>query len=124
MQLSLILLWLVAAFFLAMGVVALWSPERIFSYFGVTSLPMDARNEVSAVYGGFGIAVAALLVGSRADPAWHQGVVLAIAVALLGMAAGRLVSRIKEGAIGFYPGLFLFVEISLATALGVSLWAQ
>jgi len=46
-----------------------------------------------------------------------SGVLVVIAVALYGMAAGRLVSALLEGVPGFSPWLFLGVEVGLASAL-------
>ena len=54
----------VAAFFVAMGVLALVAPERILATFGTTGLTVEGRNEVRAVYGGFGVAVGVLLVAA------------------------------------------------------------
>jgi len=96
----------VAVFFLVMGLVALARPEQVVRYFGTLHLSIDGRNEVRAVYGGFGVAVALLLLAAIVLPAIRPGVLLSLAVALLGMAAGRIVSRIVDGAAGFYPWLF------------------
>lgn len=107
----------VALFFFGMGAVALARPEGIVGYFGTSELTADGRNEVRAVYGGFGIAVAALLAFTLTAPALATGILATIAVSLTGMAAGRIVSRLIDGAIGFYPALFFFVELGLAAAL-------
>jgi hypothetical protein len=72
----------------------------------------EGRAEVRAVYGGFGVAVAAVLVLAIADPDLRRGVVVAVAVALLGMAFGRLVARLVDGPAAFYPVWFYFwVEV-------------
>ncbi len=107
----------VAGFFLAMGVVALWRPERVAGGFGTPSLTRDGRNEVRAVYGGFGVAVALLLVASAWLPALRAGVLAAVAVALGGMALGRLVSAWVDGPPGWIPWLFGALELVLAAAL-------
>jgi hypothetical protein len=51
----------VATFLAGMGSVALVKPALIWKPFGVAPTTPAARNEVRAVYGGFGLAVAALL---------------------------------------------------------------
>ena len=107
----------VALFFATMDVFALLRPERVVSFFGTTSLTVDGRNEVRAVYGGFGIAVAAVLVAALREPSWGAGAFLAIAAALFGMAGGRLVSRAVDGRAGRYAWLFLGVELVLAASL-------
>lgn len=104
----------VALFFLGMGVVALVRPEAVLAFFGLSTLPVDARNEVRAVYGGFGVAIAGLLVLALRDDALRNGIVVTVAVALAGMAAGRLASAVIDRAFGRWPAVFLLVEIGLA----------
>ena len=117
------LVLLVAALFALMGVAALARPESILAYFGTATLTRDGRNEVRAVYGGFGLAIAGLLCAARFDEAIRNGAVLAVAVALLGMAAGRLISVPLDGAPGRYPWVFLGVELAgAATLLGALRW--
>lgn len=111
------LVLLVAALFALMGVAALARPESILAYFGTATLSRDGRNEVRAVYGGFGLAIAGLLCAARFDEAIRSGAVLAVAVALLGMAAGRLISVLLDGAPGRYPWVFLGVELAGAGML-------
>ena len=48
----------VAVFFVLMGLMGLFTPERIQAPFGTTVQTVEGRNEVRAVYGGFGIAMA------------------------------------------------------------------
>ncbi len=117
------LVLLVAALFALMGVVALARPENILAYFGIATLTRDGRNEVRAVYGGFGLAIAGLLCAARFSEAIRSGAVLAVAVALLGMAAGRLISALLDGMPGRYPRLFLGVELAgAAMLLGALQW--
>jgi hypothetical protein len=112
-----ILVGMVAVFFLGMGLIALAQPTQIVRYFGTRELTADGRNEVRAVYGGFGLAVAALLAWTLMDPTLATGILTTVAVSLIGMALGRIVSRLIDGVIGFYPALFVGVELSLAAAL-------
>lgn len=113
----------VAAFFAGMGIAALIKPAFIWAPFGVEPTTPAARSEVRAVYGGFGLAIAALLVLSDgATAGTRDGVLIAVAVSLAGMAAGRVVSAFVEpraliGAAGF----FLVVELGLA---GLTLLAR
>jgi hypothetical protein len=114
---DLVLTYLVALFFLGMGLVALADPERVVAYFGIATLTVDGRSEVRAVYGGFGIAVAALLVFALQSDRLGAGILAAVGLSLAGMAAGRLVSRLADGGAGFYPRLFLGLELVMAAAL-------
>jgi hypothetical protein len=117
--------WLGAALFAAMGVAALVRPTAILAPFGVPVPTADGRNEVRAVYGGFGVAVAALLGVAAADGGdAAEGIVIAVGIALLGMAAGRLVGGAVERASGFYPvWFFCAFEIVLGGALLAVTWA-
>jgi hypothetical protein len=110
-----------ALFFLGMGVLALLRPAAIVAPFGISLSGPEARLEVCAVYGGFGIAVAALLGVAALDPAAHRGEVLAVAVALLGMAGGRVLGRVRDRPRAFYPVWFYFwAEVVMGVLLLVS----
>jgi hypothetical protein len=106
-----------AAAFAGMGLVALARPERIVAFFGTRELTLDGRNEVRAVYGGFGLAIAGLLCAAQQLPALRPGVLLAVAVALLGMAAGRVASALLDGSPGRWPWIFMGVELAGGCAL-------
>jgi uncharacterized protein DUF4345 len=108
----------VAVFFLGMGIVALWRPALILGLFGTAVTTSEGRNEVRAVYGGYGVAMGVLLAGSLATPTpLRSGILLRVAVATLGMAVGRLISFGIDGRAGFYPLLFLGVEVALLASL-------
>lgn len=105
-------------FFAGMGVYALAAPARLIAPFDVELGSATARAEVRAVYGGFGLAVAAVLVLALADRELRPGIVLTVAAALAGMAVGRVVSAVADGATPFYPsGVYFFVEAAVAAAL-------
>jgi hypothetical protein len=112
----------VAVFFLGMGLLALVAPARVVAPFGTVVGTADARNEVRAVYGGFGLVVAALLgFAATRDDSYGDGLVLAIAAALVGMAAGRLVGFAVERPTRFFPTVcFFLIELALAGALVLS----
>jgi hypothetical protein len=113
----------VAAFFALMGLYALARPRAVLEPFGVRVDSSAGRNEVRAVYGGFGLAVAGVLVAAALffQGDLRRGVLLAIAVSLAGMALGRLVSRALEPLSAFYPAWFYFlVEVALSAALAVA----
>jgi hypothetical protein len=111
--------WAVAGLFAGMGVYALVVPAAILAPFGVPVESPDGRAEVRAVYGGFGIAVAALLgVAAAGGGDAREGILVAVGVALAGMAFGRLAARAFERPSGFYPVWFYFwVEVVGAAAL-------
>jgi Domain of unknown function (DUF4345) len=72
---------------------------------------------VRAVYGGFGVAIAGLLVAAPTT-AMAPGIYLTVAVALAGMAGGRVVSAVIERPSGLYPEWFYCgVETALAVIL-------
>lgn len=103
-------------FLLGMGLCAMVRPAFVVAFVGLIPSTADARNEVRAVYGGFGVAMAALLVFTSEDATLRPGVLLAVAAALLGMAGGRVVSMIAERT-GRWPVVFLVVEAVLGAWL-------
>jgi hypothetical protein len=95
---------IVAAGFAAMGLLALARPADVLAQFGVSVETPEGRNEVRAVYGGFGLAVAALLtVAALGNPTTGEGIVVAVAIALVGMAAGRLFAAALDRPSGIHP---------------------
>ena len=116
---------IVAAGFAAMGLGALARPAAVLAPFGVAVETPAGRNEVRAVYGGFGLAVAALLcVAAIGEPATAEGIVVTVAVALAGMAGGRLVSAASEPPGGVFPVWTYFaIEVVAAALLLAAVWA-
>ena len=108
----------VAVFFLAMGIVALAAPTRILGTFGVEVKTPEGRTEVRAVYGGFGIAVGVLLLVALGVESIRVGVFVATAVALCGMAAGRIASAVIGERLALWPTwAFFAIELVLAGLL-------
>jgi hypothetical protein len=108
----------IAVFFLGMGALALAAPERITAIQGQPTLTPDGRNEVRAVYGGFGVAMAAILARGLEQPLLRPGIFLTVAAALAGMALGRLVAAAVEPPQRFYPSwFFCALEAGMALAL-------
>ena len=86
-----------AALFSAMGIYGPAAPASLIQPFGVGLSGPDARTEVRAVYGGFGIAMSVVLTVATVHPGdVATGSVTAVASALLGMAGGRLLARLME----------------------------
>lgn len=102
-----------AVFFVGMGVYALAAPGRLVAPFDITLGSVPARAEVRAVYGGFGLAIAAMLAVALITPDLKAGVVMTVAAALAGMAFGRL-SSVLDGRTGFYPNWFYFLVEGVA----------
>jgi len=107
---TLILAALALAFAL-MGIGALVSPAVVTRQFGIATLTPDGRSEVRAVYGGFGLAIAAVLVYAIAEPDLRTGIALTVAVALFGMAAGRLISAALDRSLSKVAALYLVIEL-------------
>ena len=120
-----VLTLVVAAGFAAMAIGALLRPRDVLAQFGVAVDTVEGRNEVRAVYGGFGLAVAALLtVAALGDPGTAEGIVIAVAFALVGMAGGRLVGGALERPRSAYPvWAYFLIEVVAATALLMAAWA-
>lgn len=108
-----------AVFFAAMGVNALAAPARLVGPFDISLGSAAARAEVRAVYGGFGLAISAMLMVALSAPNLRSGVLVTVAAALAGMALGRAASAL-DGRTSFYPNWFyFFVESVTAAALFV-----
>ena len=108
-----------AAFFAGMGGLALARPTRIVDRFSVEVASLDGRNEIRAVYGGFGLAVSALLVWASVTDGtgevWIPGTVAALC---LGMAAGRVLSFTIDRTHGSaVVWSYLLLELALALSL-------
>lgn len=102
-----------AMFFLGMGVYALAAPP-----FRIVADTAESRSEIRAVYGGFGITVAAVLTAAALDAGGTRtGAVVTVGGALAGMALGRLVSRLADRAAPFYPIWFCFWVETVTAAL-------
>jgi len=100
----------VAIAFAGMGLVALASPRLFVRCFAGSAAHVDARNEVRAVYGGFGVVMAAALVWSQSEnSAFAEGIIACIGLALMGMALGRLVSFLAERS-SWLPVCYFLIE--------------
>ena len=108
-----------AGLFAAMGGWALARPTRVVDRFGIDVTTLDGRNEIGAVYGGFGVAVAALLVfAATTDGRGELWIPSIVSVQCLGMATGRIVSMARDRTRGSRTvWLFVVVELALAVAL-------
>ncbi|NYI76831.1 DUF4345 domain-containing protein [Nocardioides panzhihuensis] len=109
----------IGLFFLAMGTYALVTPGALAAPFHLSAKTPESRSEIRAVYGGFGIAMAAVLGAAALDIGdIRTGAVTTIGLALIGMAGGRLISRLFDTAVRFYPIWFYFwIELAAGTAL-------
>ena len=111
---------IVAVCFALMGVGAFARPRNFTAVFGITAETPDARNEIQAVYGGFGLTTAAALLAPIWHPALLPGVTAAVALALAGMAGGRVIAAIRERP-GRWPLVFFVIEAAGAAALANTL---
>ena len=114
---ALFLVSIVAIFFLIMGIWALFMPDSFAAFVGF-SLDVDrGPNEIRAVYGGFGIAMAIMAWGAVLASPPALGLLTALGIALIGMAAGRAISMIMEGEVPICGLLTGTGELALACAL-------
>jgi hypothetical protein len=109
----------VAVFFAGMGVYALAAPDALVRPFGTTLGGDASRSEVRAVYGGFGLAIAAVLAYAvAAGGELRTGILITVGAALVGMAFGRVAAAILGDRTSFYPNWFyFFVEAAAAAVL-------
>lgn len=97
----------VGVFFAGMGLYALAAPAAILRPFDYDLRTAAARAEVRGVYGGFGLAMAAVLAYAAMAPAEvRTGILITVGAALAGMAVGRAVSAVFDERTSFYPNWF------------------
>ena len=106
----LIAIYFTAGLFALMGVASIIAPTLTTAQFGIHELNRDGRNEVRAVYGGFGLAMAGVLIAAARMPDIRSGVTLAVGLALGGMAAGRALSAMMDRGIGRKPVFYMCLE--------------
>ena len=106
-----------AGAFLAMGIAALLAPVRFAQFVGYVASPRRGISEVRAVYGGFGVCMGGLLLWAADAPALREGVCLTLALALFGMAGGRVISAVIER--GAHPLMVVFAlgEVAIGALL-------
>lgn len=107
----------VGVFFLGMGGYAFVAPAALVRPFRLVADSPESRSEVRAVYGGFGLAVAAVLGLAAFDSGLRAGIVVTVGAALAGMAVGRLVSRVLDRGTAFYPIWFYCCVEAVAAGL-------
>ncbi len=117
MTLHNVIIAILAIGFAFMGFVALLTPGRVVEQFDISQLSAAGRSEVRAVYGGFGLAMAGLLVVALTVPDLRSGICLSLAVALFGMAGGRVASLLVDRTMPRLPALYFIIECGGATAL-------
>jgi len=108
---------IIAFAFLGMGLTGLVKPAFIMKLVDGSAETINSRNEIRAVYGGFGVCLAILLfVSPTLLPELTLGIYVAVGVALAGMALGRLISGLIERP-GILMWLYLLVEALAAVIL-------
>ena len=107
----------IAVFFLGMGVYALAAPAALIRPFGIALETPVSRSEVRAVYGGFGLAIAAVLTyAAFRGGDVQKGILITVGAALVGMALGRVVSAVVDDRTSFYPNWFYCIVEAVAAA--------
>jgi hypothetical protein len=94
-------------------------PARIPALFGSDCPTGDARTEIRAVYGGFGVvAAAAIAWAGITDTTTARGVLIGFAIALGGMTLGRTIGFAIDRSASLHPtATFLVIEVAAAAAL-------
>ncbi len=103
-----------ALFFGVIGLAALTRPKTLLRGFSIEAIAPESRNEIRAVYGGFPLAVAGLLLFSLTRPDLSNGILLALAICSVGMALGRIVSALTDRKLGLHPAIFTGLELIVA----------
>ncbi len=106
-----------ALFYAVIGVNAVLRPRDLLQGFGITAESADSRNEIRAVYGGFPLVVAGLLLFSLGGSELGPGILFALALASAGMAGGRIVSAVIDRRMGRHPAIFTVLELIVAALI-------
>jgi Domain of unknown function (DUF4345) len=112
-----VLVCLSAAYFALIAVVALRRPGGLLKPLGIEAATPAGANEIRAVYGGFPAAMATTLLLSLGVPVLQTAAPLAVAIAMAGMAAGRVVSVAVDRRCDRLPAIYFAIEIVVASAL-------
>ena len=115
-----IIIVLAACGFALMGIGAIVKPNAVTQQFGIPQLSVAGRSEVRGVYGGFGLAMAAILVVALMTPDLRPGITITAAIALLGMAAGRIISALVDRSLPRVALLYLAIEVVMGVLLLLS----
>lgn len=107
-----VVLWFAAASFLAFGAWLLISPEGM-TQMGLPLGSQDWRIEIRAFYGGLELGLAAFLALCARRPAWSLPGLLAAALILGGIGAGRLIGMLADG---FKTSMVLAMALELGSA--------
>jgi Domain of unknown function (DUF4345) len=100
-----------ALFFGAIGVSAMTRPRNLLQGFSIEAIEPESRNEIRAVYGGFPLAVAALLIFSLKRPDLSDGILIALAASSAAMAIGRIISVLVDRKLGRDPAIYIVLEL-------------
>lgn len=107
---------IVGVLFLLMARGAFRDPRHFLRPFDIAAETATARNEIQAVYGGFGLAMFAVLLLPHWLPELRSGIAIAVAAALAGMALGRVIGALRERP-NAWAVSFLLVELGGAAVL-------
>ncbi len=108
---NIIITMLFATLFAAMGMIACYDPDIIARLFYTQPSTIDLRNEIRAVYGGYGLITAILLIISLLEKPGIVMIRLVIGLHLVGMAFTRIISTFIDGVPGAYPQILLLIQI-------------
>ncbi len=107
----------VGVLFLLMGLGAFLQPRHFLQWFDIEAGTATARNEIQAVYGGFGVAMFVILLLPHWMPELRSGIAIAVAAALAGMAFGRIVGAVRER-----PNRWAVAFLGIEAVGAVALW--
>lgn len=105
------------AYFGWLAVMAMLHPGQLLRSVGIEVAGIDGMNEIRAVYGGFPLVMALGLLVSLIRSELLLAASLAVATAMLGMVAGRVISIAVDQSAGRLPVIFLVIEMAIAAAL-------
>lgn len=111
-----IILYIFGAGFVAFGLMGLLLPESLVALIDIELNSVQARTEITAMYGGMQIGIGAFLLMAALNETWIRPAMAAVICMCLGLASARLLGIQLEG--GAFPWMLPVAMLELAMVAG------
>ena len=111
------MLALAGGVFTIIGLSHLSVPQAMLSFHGLMMTTVNAYSDVRAGYGGLYVALGVVFLGGAARPGMRDLALLMLAAVTGGLAGGRLLSLIVDGAPTWSAWLLMSIELAAAVSV-------
>jgi ABC-type uncharacterized transport system permease subunit len=111
------MLALAGGVFTVIGLSHLSVPQTMLSFHGLMLTSISAYSDVRAGYGGLYVALGVVFLGGAVRPGMRELALLMLAAVTGGLAGGRLLSLVVDGAPTWSAWLLLAVELAAAVSV-------